>query len=549
MMGFRQPRGSALIIFLFAVSASASSTLDKIERARKASRLTADQAILLKAQSLKSAQRLAEFQSDEPIPERCATRITLEALRNWNSYSPSTQTALSQLLVRPFQELGYTSPDGYFLIHYDTAGSEAVPVDDSDLSAVPDYVENLARYADSSWRKEVIQMGYLPPPTDGDGKYDIYTQEIPYYGYTEGETPGPAPWNDYTSFIVVHRNFLGFPPNNDPEGPQKGAMKVTIAHEFHHAVQFAYSAFNQTWFYEVTSTWMENVVFDEVDDNYNYLYSFFSQPQTSLTDESIHMYGSFIWNSYLAQNFGADLIRQAWQANISTPATTSLDNVLAGHGSNLRTEYGRFTLWNYYTGGRDDGLHYEEGSFYPLMNLHGNSGGSYLSGTSPSLLPMAAAYETFPSNNTIEKIRLTFSGSANSIWNAHLVLDGPPGTRANPLGLISSRMGDTTIFDTDSFSTVTLIGAQTKMSQLFTPASFNYTYQAFRAYLLGDLNKDSLITSSDVVLLLNYVFLGILPPENHLEAADLDCNGIATSSDVVQLLNYTFLGTVPPCGP
>jgi immune inhibitor A len=68
-----------------------------------------------------------------------------------------------------------------------------------------------------------------------------------------------------------------------------------------------------------------------------------------------------------------------------------------------------------------------------------------------------------------------------------------------------------------------------------------FTVNPFR----GDLSADGLFTSSDVVLLLNCVFLDLgncLP-----SVADINCDGLLTSADVVILLNEVFLGTTPPC--
>ncbi|MCI0406343.1 MAG: DUF6055 domain-containing protein, partial [candidate division Zixibacteria bacterium] len=301
------------------------------------------------------------------------------------------------------------------------------------------------------------------------------------YGYTQPVSPGPAPWTDYTSFIVVHHTFLGFPPNDDPEGPQKGAMKVTMAHEFHHAIQFAYNASpsGRIWFMETTSTWMEDVVFDPVNDNYNYLPLFFTQPQTPLTNTGIHMYASFIWNQFLAQNFGPDLIRQAWQENISFTAAPALDRVLQTRSTTLGKEFSRFALWNFYTGSRDDGRHYEEGSFYPEMALHNNTGGPPISGRSSAIFALAAQYETFPSADSIEKARLTFAGRPSGVWGAHVLFDNPPVFRAYPFNLIANNQGDTIFFGLDSFPRVVLIGAQIKTAQLSISEFFDYTYQAF----------------------------------------------------------------------
>jgi hypothetical protein len=64
--------------------------------------------------------------------------------------------------------------------------------------------------------------------------------------------------------------------------------------------------------------------------------------------------------------------------------------------------------------------------------------------------------------------------------------------------------------------------------------------------LKGDLNGDRMLTSSDAVLILNCVFLGIAPPVG-AAACDLDCNGNSNATDVVILLKMVFLGDAPPC--
>ena len=46
---------------------------------------------------------------------------------------------------------------------------------------------------------------------------------------------------------------------------------MTAAHEFFHAVQFAYDAADDQWFMESTATWMEDEIYDDVNDNLQYL--------------------------------------------------------------------------------------------------------------------------------------------------------------------------------------------------------------------------------------------------------------------------------------
>lgn len=61
----------------------------------------------------------------------------------------------------------------------------------------------------------------------------------------------------------------------------------------------------------------------------------------------------------------------------------------------------------------------------------------------------------------------------------------------------------------------------------------------------GDINGDFLLTTADVVTLLNIVFLGTPPPT--FPEHDMNCDGLATAADVVLLLNYIFLDVALPC--
>lgn len=67
----------------------------------------------------------------------------------------------------------------------------------------------------------------------------------------------------------------------------------------------------------------------------------------------------------------------------------------------------------------------------------------------------------------------------------------------------------------------------------------------------GDMNGVGGLSSADVVLMLNCVFLangaGTLGGDCNLCYADMNCVGGLTSADVVIELNYVFLGTPPPC--
>jgi hypothetical protein len=64
----------------------------------------------------------------------------------------------------------------------------------------------------------------------------------------------------------------------------------------------------------------------------------------------------------------------------------------------------------------------------------------------------------------------------------------------------------------------------------------------------GDVTADGLIDASDLVYLLNYLFIHG-PEPIPLEAGDASCDGIVDASDVVYLLNYLFVHGPQPCDP
>jgi hypothetical protein len=61
----------------------------------------------------------------------------------------------------------------------------------------------------------------------------------------------------------------------------------------------------------------------------------------------------------------------------------------------------------------------------------------------------------------------------------------------------------------------------------------------------GDANGDGAINTSDVVYLINYLFISGPVPQS-LEAGDANCDGNINGSDVVYLLNYLFINGPPP---
>jgi len=64
--------------------------------------------------------------------------------------------------------------------------------------------------------------------------------------------------------------------------------------------------------------------------------------------------------------------------------------------------------------------------------------------------------------------------------------------------------------------------------------------------ICGDLNTDQTVNISDIVYLINYIYLNGTEPDNELKA-DVNCDGKISLTDVIYLVNYVFRGGADPC--
>lgn len=76
--------------------------------------------------------------------------------------------------------------------------------------------------------------------------------------------------------------------------------------------------------------------------------------------------------------------------------------------------------------------------------------------------------------------------------------------------------------------------------------SHGFWQHTVTSYLCGDADGNDIITISDAVYLINYVFAGG-PAPNPLLSGDADCSGFISISDAVALINYIFAGGPAPC--
>ena len=191
--------------------------------------------------------------------------------------SPAQRQVARAILARPtdgpndpFND-GYTVPSvkkcrGNFCIHWVTSTEDAPPSQT--------WVNQMLRLMNKVWKKEVKKLGYRPPVSDrgrgGNSKFDVYLAQIGdegFYGYCAPERNKPGFDWVADGYCVLDNDMAEFTAYNAPID----SARVTAAHEFFHAIQFGYDYGEDVWLLEATATWMEERIFDDVNDNRQYL--------------------------------------------------------------------------------------------------------------------------------------------------------------------------------------------------------------------------------------------------------------------------------------
>lgn len=202
---------------------------------------------------------------------------------------------------------------------------------------------------------------------EGNTRTDFYLGDLDQYGAlgfcrTDADHPvvGSA-WYGYCGFDNDYANSPWLDPTS--------LLRVTVAHEYFHAVQFAYDAEDDGWLMESTATAMEDELYDDVNDNAFFLnYGQMGDPETlgyplagpstPLDTFDLTAYGNWGFWRYLSEQHADEtagvpnLVREVWEALDTThgpnPAYSlqALDDVLAARGTSTPQEYVAFAAAN-----------------------------------------------------------------------------------------------------------------------------------------------------------------------------------------------------------
>jgi hypothetical protein len=326
---------------------------------------------------------------------KCGLGLGLEIIRNYRFLSSSQRSKLKSTLEMPQRQasknfrhctINYDTVGGNYLSYYDNVPSlltssnrrmlsdtNYVKTHFDSMRVILAYVDSAGKYFDYSWDFIVDTLGYESPELiTGFTKYQVYITNISAYGFTMPYPEIPIDQNDpiprYTSYIEIDNDFSAvyYPSRGIP------ALKVTAAHELHHAIQFSRYGIQEKdrYFAEITSTWMEDVVFNDVNDYYQYLPSgHFASPELSLIySNGLVEYSRAIFGKFIQERYSPTVMLNTWTNIANGGSVRALDDALLAIGFNLRKAFVEFSTWNYYTGIKAiPGIYYSEAQNYPLI--------------------------------------------------------------------------------------------------------------------------------------------------------------------------------------
>jgi Bacterial Ig-like domain/Family of unknown function (DUF6055) len=427
----------------------------------------------------------------EPTPLLRELAIRLPSLHG------SERRQAHALLLRPTegdsdpQGDGYTVSEGtpyctdHFCIHWVPSTPDAPPGADGDPTHIPDFVKTAGDSAENAYSVENVQLGWRSPKPDeglgGNDKTDVYMKQLGGSGIYGYSVPDPTQQlsDDHTAFgyIVVDNDFQAseFPGYASPTVP----LEVTLAHEYNHILQFNYDVIQDTWMLESTAVWMEGMVYPEAFDYLQYLPGWVQLTQLPLTTFStdpndrnnVKVYGSAVWEKFIAARYGNDVVRRAWEDSINTDpasfAVAAFDLAIKQQGgSDFPSAFTTFAAataeWQAANSGFPEGSHYLDVVRAGTANVNGPGGTLRINHTTYSLLSV-------PHTN-VGKVKLGIMAPAGT--NSGLALVGreggvPGGTMSEVVKTLPrGGNGSVTIANPSRFARLTavVINSDSKLS-------------------------------------------------------------------------------------
>ena len=320
-------------------------------------------------------------------------------------------------------------------VHYSTRADEPVA---SDVMAL----------LEVAWRVEVDELGFSPPIADDgncgeDDRYDVFVWRGSEESYVEAILDVPETvHDDWITYMVV-----------DPWGPFGGdRLASTIAHELNHALVASDDWWESPLVFEMTATFMEEVVFPDANEYLFTLEDFQTRADWSVTRsddwDTWYMYGASLYLQFLRKRYfdgDASFAARMWRLSRSDPNENepdyldALETILAERNATVATSVVEFARWRWYTGTRDDGRHFGDGALFPPEATVPTS--ATIEAGSELVLPVSPMHlgsvylEVTRAQDAPTSMQLSMESVASDVdWVAQLV-PGNDGSDGDPLDL------------------------------------------------------------------------------------------------------------------
>ena len=291
---------------------------------------------------------------------------------------------------------------------------------------MPDFVERVLKVGAHVHAVENGKLGWREPRSDGhrggrNGKTDVYLKELgrQLFGYAapdrgQGSKGHHLPRRLH-GYLVLDNDYGPFQyPGTKPLAD----LEVTFAHEYCHILQMGYDAYQDAWMAESTAVWMEDQVYNGINDYLRYVrrwVNLYDTPLDRQLDQRVRRRRSGTSGWCVAT--GATSCATPGRGPLHTrPGGFSVDSydsaIRAAGGSDFSHDFARFArdVAEWRTGNR-----FREGRSYPDVPRQGSL---------PPRRPAAAsARSTTPPSNCCA---YTHPGDGVVVVHA----DAPPGVAA-----------------------------------------------------------------------------------------------------------------------
>lgn len=311
------------------------------------------------------------FGPERPGPDRTgiACGLELEAMVSaaWPQLSPELRAAIPDPYRPAAERSGDTEKAGldvcdafidtpHFRVHYSTQLAYQPP-GYPDLKVVRDvgaYLE--AAYA---YHRDVSGMGVALPDGAGGGGMNLvdcyfYPREGTSSAHPVDLAAGSCPVSRWGYFTLAS-DMVGTNYDDD--------LRAISEHEYFHLLQYAHGMSDSTWFSESTARASEFLVWPAEASPRGFGYWALHTWYPIWDATGLQSYAPHFW-FFLMAKLDLHIMTGIWDRMCHSNMEAAIRAELAARGTDLEAVTSEFATWNYFTGDRDDGHHYN-----PLFGL------------------------------------------------------------------------------------------------------------------------------------------------------------------------------------